>query len=50
MSSQKRLLTLKTVTEAFDWFIGSGMDDATLAALQEDEVEQKRLAAKELGL
>lgn len=34
--------------EALSWFIGSGIDDATLRALEEDENTQKELASKEL--
>jgi len=46
--SEKVAAPEDTVGEAFQWFIGAGMDDATLAALDADEAEQKRLAAKEL--
>ena len=35
------------LADALGWFIGSGIDDATLRALEEDDVTQKTLAAKE---
>jgi hypothetical protein len=37
-----------TVGPALSWFIGSGMDDATLLALDEQDKLQKKLAAKDL--
>jgi hypothetical protein len=37
-----------TVGTAFSRFIGSGMDDATLQALDEDDKLQKELVAKDL--
>ena len=37
-----------TVGAALSWFIGSGMDDATLQALVEEDKLQKELAAKDL--
>lgn len=37
-----------TAKTALSWFIGSGMDDATLQALDEEDKIQKALAAKEL--
>lgn len=33
---------------ALNWFIGSGIDEATLQALEEEDKIQKELAAKEL--
>lgn len=36
------------VGTALDWFIGSGIDNATLVALDEEDKIQKKLAAKEL--
>jgi hypothetical protein len=36
---------------SLDWFIGSGsLDDQTLKAIDSAKQEQKRLAAKEMGL
>ena len=37
-----------TASTALNWFIGSGMDDATLRALDEDDKLQKELVAKDL--
>jgi hypothetical protein len=37
-----------TIGETLKWFIGSGIDDATLRALEEDDKEQKSIAAREL--
>lgn len=34
---------------AFDWFIGSGMDDATLQALKEEDKTQKLMASRSLS-
>jgi hypothetical protein len=36
-----------SVVSALSWFIGSGMDDATLQALDEDDKLQKELAARD---
>ena len=36
------------VVTALDWFIGSGIDEQTLTALDEEDKAQKALAAKEL--
>lgn len=39
----------QTVLESLAWFIGSGtMDEATLRALEEDDKDQKAMAAREL--
>jgi hypothetical protein len=37
-----------TVGTALSWFIGSGMDAATLQALEEEDKIQKKLATKDL--
>lgn len=37
-----------SVGTALDWFIGSGIDEATIQALEEEDKIQKKLAAKEL--
>lgn len=37
-----------TLLESLDWFIGSGIDDGTLKALEEEDKIQKELARKEL--
>lgn len=39
----------ETADVAFDWFIGSGIDAATLHALEEDDKTQKALAAKDFS-
>lgn len=36
------------VGTALNWFIGSGIDDATLQALQDEDKVQKEIAAREL--
>jgi hypothetical protein len=46
--SEKVAVPTANVGTALDWFIGSGIDDATLAALDEEDKAQKALAAKEL--
>ena len=46
--SEKVIAPSAPVGIALDWFIGSGMDDATLQALEEDDKIQKELAAGEL--
>lgn len=38
----------QTLLESLDWFIGSGIDDETLRALEDDDKIQKELARKEL--
>ncbi len=35
---------------SLDWFMGSGLDNATISALESEESHQKSLAKKELGL
>jgi plasmid stability protein len=37
-----------TIGETLDWFIGSGMDDASLKALEEEDTAQKALVKREL--
>jgi plasmid stability protein len=37
-----------SVGSALAWFIGSGIDDATLEAIHQEDNVQKELAAKEL--
>ena len=39
----------QTLLEALDWFIGSGIDDETLRAIEEEDKIQKELARKELN-
>lgn len=46
--SEKVATPTATVSTALDWFIGSGIDNATLTALDEEDKIQKALAAKEL--
>jgi hypothetical protein len=46
--SEKVATPATTATESFAWFIGSGIDDATLAAIDEDDRLQKERAAKDL--
>jgi len=46
--SGKAALPTTAVQDALAWFIGSGIDDATLQALDEDDKAQKDLVAKEL--
>jgi hypothetical protein len=36
------------VGNSLDWFIGSGIDDVTLHALEQEDKTQKELASKEL--
>ena len=38
----------QSLAESLDWFIGSGIDDGTLKALEEEDKIQKELARKEL--
>lgn len=37
-----------TAGSALDWFIGSGIDEQTLQALEDEDKIQKELASKEL--
>ena len=46
--SEKVISPSAPVKDALDWFIGSGMDDATLLALDEEDKVQKEVASKEL--
>lgn len=39
----------QTLLESLSWFIGSGMDQATLDALAEEDREQKALAVREMA-
>ena len=36
------------LVDSLSWFIGSGIDDATVRALEDEETAQKALAAQEL--
>lgn len=36
-----------SILDSFSWFIGSGMDQDVLDALEEDDKAQKRIAARE---
>lgn len=47
--SEKVTTPTDNVITALDWFIGSGIDEATLQALSEEDVLQKELAAKNLS-
>ena len=46
--SEKVAAPAANVGTALDWFIGSGIDDATLTALDKEDKVQKALATKEL--
>ncbi|HTE21737.1 MAG TPA: hypothetical protein VK674_01705 [Candidatus Limnocylindria bacterium] len=46
--SERVAMPSDTVGTALDWFIGSGIDDATLQALDKEDKAQKELAAREL--
>lgn len=46
--SEKVAVPTANVGTALDWFIGSGIDDATLLALDKEDKIQKARAAKEL--
>jgi hypothetical protein len=46
--SEKVVAPTATVGSALSWFIGSGIDDETLSALQEEDRIQKRIATQEL--
>lgn len=46
--SEKVASPAASVGTALGWFIGSGIDDSTLVALDEEDKVQKSLAAKEL--
>jgi len=46
--SEKVAAPSATVGSALSWFIGSGIDDATLQALEEEARLQKELAAQEI--
>ncbi len=39
----------QSILDSLDWFIGSGMDQATLDALDEMHADQKKLAGRELA-
>lgn len=38
-----------SLAESLDWFIGSGIDSATMRALEEEDSAQKELARRELN-
>ncbi len=40
----------QSLADSLSWFIGSGIDDETLKALEEEDKVQKKIAAKEMGL
>lgn len=46
--SEKVALPSATIGTALDWFIGSGIDDATIKALEDEDIVQKKLAVKDL--
>ncbi len=46
--SERAGLTKGSLRESLDWFIGSGIDDETIQALEEDDKIQKELARKEM--
>lgn len=46
--SEKAGLKKASLADSLDWFIGSGIDQATLDALDTEDRIQKSLAAKEL--
>jgi hypothetical protein len=46
--SEKVIAPTTTVGSALSWFIGSGIDDETLSALQEEDRIQKEIATQEL--
>jgi hypothetical protein len=46
--SEKAAPSTSSVASALSWFIGSGMDQATLSSLEQEDKLQKRLAAQEL--
>ncbi len=46
--SEKVAAPTANIGTALDWFIGSGIDDPTLVALDQEDKIQKALAAKEL--
>lgn len=46
--SEKVAAPSVNVGAALDWFIGSGIDDATLQALADEDKLQKELALREL--
>lgn len=46
--SEKVGTPCQSAGSALAWFVGSGIDDATLQALADEDAQQKALAAKEL--
>ena len=46
--SEKVSAPTESMANALSWFIGSGIDDETLKAIQEEDILQKRLAAEEV--
>lgn len=46
--SEKAGIGSENILDSLDWFIGSGMDDDVLKALEEEDKVQKKLAQKEL--
>lgn len=46
--SEKAGVGKENILDALDWFIGSGMDEDVLQALEEEDKIQKELARKEL--
>jgi hypothetical protein len=47
--SEKVALPTATVSSALSWFIGSGIDDATLIALKKEDKVQKAIALQQLA-
>ncbi|MFO0971617.1 MAG: hypothetical protein U0520_04720 [Candidatus Saccharimonadales bacterium] len=45
--SQRAGVGEKSLLESLDWFIGSGIDDGTIEALEEDDRAQKELTRKQ---
>ena len=43
-------LSVKNKANSLDWLFGSGMDEETIKALEEDDKNQKELTRKEWGL
>lgn len=45
--SEKAGIGKQSLIESLDWFIGSGIDQATLDALEQEDRLQKKIAEKE---
>ena len=46
--SEKAGIGSESILDSLDWFIGSGMDEDVLKALEEEDKIQKEIARKEL--